>query len=347
MTLATHPDAHDLRRDDLKATLCSLPYNQLLTLDQIPRWMRDNDYLRTGYRPPQPSLLSCFRTGLLRLTNETFNIYTHLVGFLILIPIGAYLLGKATSDRAFVSQATCASPLLNITLAALRQNGLINSCALIAPRSEMPALNSLFVSHRMGMAPLVIAAIVCLAFSWTYHTFWVLSPRALSILAKLDFIGIACLCVGHGWTGVYYTFYCKPEQAFMFYAVFVTLFVLTIPAILSPWFGTPKARAVRGLLFGSLGSCTLIPIISAAWSLKDFGEYIAVLSSLVALIVYGIGACIYVSRFPECCRLGRHDTFLSSHQLMHTCVLVGIAIHLGACYYLLDLRVKYGCSLPT
>lgn len=347
MTITIYPHARQLEHTETKTTVCQLPYNQLLTLDQIPGWMRDNDYLRTGYRPPQPSVWSCFHTGLLKLTNDTLNIYTHLIGFLILIPIGVYLLGKATSDRAFLSSETCTSPLLNISLAALRHNGLINSCALIASRSEMPELKSLFVSHRLGMAPLIIAAIVCLAFSATYHTFWVLSPRASSILSKLDFIGIACLCVGHGLTGIYYAFYCKPEQASVFYPLFLTLFVLTVPAILSPWFGTPKARTIRGLLFGSLGSCALFPIISAAWSLKDFGEYIAVLSSLVALGVYGIGAFIYVSRFPECCRLGKHDTFLSSHQLMHTCVLFGIAIHLGACYYLLGLRVRYGCLLPS
>lgn len=320
---------------------------RLLTVNEIPRWMRDNDYLRTGYRPPQPTLLSCFYTGLLRLTNDTLNIYTHLVGFLTLIPVSTYLLGKATSARAFSLTSPCATMISNVSLPILKRHGLESACITSAASAMPSVLNSLFASHRQGIAPLIIAALLCLGFSSTYHTFWVLSPRASSILAKLDFLGIACLCLGHGLTGLYYTFYCKPEQAAIFYPMILIAFTLTLPAILSPRFATPRARPIRGLIFGTLGSLSLFPLLLAAWSLNDVGEYVAVFSALVALFMYGLGAGIYVSRFPECCRIGRHDRFLSSHQLMHTCVLFGIAIHLGACYYLLGLRLRFGCSIPT
>ena len=45
----------------------------------LPNWLRDNDYLLKGHRPPLPSSKECFKS-IFRIHTETGNIWTHLIG---------------------------------------------------------------------------------------------------------------------------------------------------------------------------------------------------------------------------------------------------------------------------
>lgn len=370
---------------------------RLLTLSQLPLWMRDNDFLRGSYRPQQPTIWSCVTTGLFQLTNDSMNIYTHLVGFLAMIPLTYYLLVYATSLSSFSSILTklppctpkaltsTASLLFNSTSAtvtradgggggngdddkalsnALRLYGLSGISCLLqegnaisnsSTRTSVTTATATIIAatktqllrvlreHKYAMTPLLVAGIVCLLFSTVFHMFWVLSPAAMKRLAKLDFSGIACLCLGHGMTGLYYTYYCSPTLAQPFYIMMTIAFLIIIPLILTPRFATPQWRTVRGCAFGGLGALSLFPVMKALFHMRGTADVIAVASALIAMAMYGIGGFIYVSRFPECCRVGKHDRFFASHQLMHMFVLGGIATHLSGCYYLLYMRVQYGC----
>ena len=55
---------------------------QNVNYDQIPSYMKDNDYIQTGYRPMMQSHWLAF-SSVFRLHNETMNIWTHFVGILI------------------------------------------------------------------------------------------------------------------------------------------------------------------------------------------------------------------------------------------------------------------------
>lgn len=46
---------------------------------QLPAWLRDNDYLVKGHRPPLHSFWACFKS-MFRIHTETGNIWTHLIG---------------------------------------------------------------------------------------------------------------------------------------------------------------------------------------------------------------------------------------------------------------------------
>lgn len=70
----------------------------------------------------------------------------------------------------------------------------------------------------------------------------------------------------------------------------------------------------------------------------------ALMSAMSALSTYFVGAVIYVSRFPECCRVGMHDRFFASHQLMHIAVIFGAGLHLKGCYSLMEYRLEQGCA---
>lgn len=47
----------------------------------LPHWLKDNDYIIKGYRPPLPSIRACF-ASIFRWHNETINIWTHGLGIL-------------------------------------------------------------------------------------------------------------------------------------------------------------------------------------------------------------------------------------------------------------------------
>lgn len=343
------------------------PSNRLLNIHQLPAWMRDNDYLIGSYRPPTESLRACLKTAFFTLNNDTINVWTHFIGALTFLFISIHLLGPATSTSrrlAYISslcqttsssQTSSTSSTTNSTidlspttlLISVRAKGLRHLCAAAdTAAAAKSAVSLLLAEHRLGMLPLLAAAVICLAFSTAFHACWVLSPRALSLLGRLDFIGISLLCCGHAASGVYHMFYCRPTIAQLYYIIIATVEALALPAILAPWFSTPAARFLRTAIFCALGSVSFLPLVHATLlhSQMTWEFTVGLGSSVFALSVYAVGATIYVSRFPECCRVGRHDRFFSSHQLMHIAVLVGVAVHLAGCWILLEWRLSYGCS---
>uniref|UniRef100_A0A3B5QMS4 Progestin and adipoQ receptor family member IIIa n=1 Tax=Xiphophorus maculatus TaxID=8083 RepID=A0A3B5QMS4_XIPMA len=61
---------------------------RLYTYEQIPVFLRENPYITDGYRAYLPSRL-CIKS-LFILSNETVNIWSHLLGFLLFFCIGVY-----------------------------------------------------------------------------------------------------------------------------------------------------------------------------------------------------------------------------------------------------------------
>uniref|UniRef100_A0A4X2K151 Adiponectin receptor 1 n=1 Tax=Vombatus ursinus TaxID=29139 RepID=A0A4X2K151_VOMUR len=51
---------------------------RVIPYDVLPDWLKDNDYLLHGHRPPMPSFRACFKS-IFRIHTETGNIWTHLL----------------------------------------------------------------------------------------------------------------------------------------------------------------------------------------------------------------------------------------------------------------------------
>ncbi len=47
--------------------------------NHLPKWLKDNDYLIKGHRPPMNSFRACFKS-IFKVHTETGNIWTHLLG---------------------------------------------------------------------------------------------------------------------------------------------------------------------------------------------------------------------------------------------------------------------------
>ena len=56
-------------------------------LQDVPDWMRDNDYIKSGYRIDYEGAGE-LSTTICKCHNETVNIWTHLVGSLVMLTSG-------------------------------------------------------------------------------------------------------------------------------------------------------------------------------------------------------------------------------------------------------------------
>lgn len=62
------------------------PEARTVAWDEVSEWQRDNKYILSGYRPEKADYREIL-TSLTFLHNETCNVYTHLIGVLLLPPI--------------------------------------------------------------------------------------------------------------------------------------------------------------------------------------------------------------------------------------------------------------------
>jgi len=80
----------DLDAEDEKPFPSPKSY-MLHAYDELPAWMKDNHFIRTGYRV-QFSVALCFKS-LFKLHNETWSIWTHLIGFLSIFVLSFFMFG--------------------------------------------------------------------------------------------------------------------------------------------------------------------------------------------------------------------------------------------------------------
>ncbi len=66
----------------------------------LPNWLRDNDFLLKGHRPPLPSVKACFKS-IFRIHTETGNIWTHLIGAISFVAIAIYFWTRPTIEVQF------------------------------------------------------------------------------------------------------------------------------------------------------------------------------------------------------------------------------------------------------
>jgi hypothetical protein len=69
-----------------------LRYWKACHFENLPSWMKDNEYLLFSHRPQLPNFTECFRS-IFQIHTETGNIWTHLIGFLafVLVTIAFYI----------------------------------------------------------------------------------------------------------------------------------------------------------------------------------------------------------------------------------------------------------------
>uniref|UniRef100_A0ACB8FMY6 Adiponectin receptor protein 2 n=1 Tax=Sphaerodactylus townsendi TaxID=933632 RepID=A0ACB8FMY6_9SAUR len=243
--------------------------------DVLPDWLKDNDYLLHGHRPPMPSFRACFKS-IFRIHTETGNIWTHLLGCVFFLCLGIFYMFRP-------------------------------NMSFVAPVQEKVVVGMFF-----------LGAILCLSFSWLFHTVYCHSEGVSRLFSKLDYSGIALLIMGSFVPWLYYSFYCNPQPCFIYLIVICVLGIAAI--IVSQWdrFATPQYRGVRAGVFLGLGLSGVIPtlhfVISEGLLRAATMGQIGWLALMACL--YITGAALYAARIPERFFPGKCDIWW--RVLLHT-----------------------------
>lgn len=194
-----------------------------------------------------------------------------------------------------------------------------------------------------------LGAILCLGFSWIFHTVYCHSERVGRLFNKLDYCGIALLTIGSFVPWLYYSFYCRIEPKITY---LVLIFVLgSCCIVVSMWdkFAQPKFRPVRAGMFVGLGLSGVIPALHYVIT-DGFWHAInkAALGWLVLMaFLYIFGAVIYAARIPERLFPGKFDIWFQSHQIFHMFVLAGAFVHYHGISEIANYRLTLGDCLET
>ncbi|AWP03026.1 putative adiponectin receptor protein 1 [Scophthalmus maximus] len=274
----------------------------------LPEWLKDNDYLLHGHRPPMPSFRACFGS-IFRIHTETGNIWTHLLGLILFICLG--------------------------TLTMLRPN-----MYFMAPLQEKVVFGMFF-----------LGAVLCLSFSWLFHTVYCHSEKVSRTFSKLDYSGIALLIMGSFVPWLYYSFYCSPQPRLIYLTIVCVLGIAAI--IVAQWdrFSTPRHRPTRAGVFMGLGLSGIVPTMHftieegfvKATTVGQMGWF------YLMGAMYITGAGLYAARIPERYFPGKCDIWFHSHQIFHVLVVAAAFIHFYGVSNLQEFRygLEGGCTDDT
>ena len=274
----------------------------VVSFDSLPSWLKDNEYLRHGYRPPMNSFRRCFGS-MFRMHTETWNIWTHLFGVVMFCWMVLYV---------FVFQMSEISLL---------------------PWHEQLIIGTFF-----------LGAIMCLGFSFLFHTLSNHSEDVAYLFLRLDYSGITALITGSCIPVYYYLFYCASFSRYFHIINLIVLCFLCLSTCLIKRFSTPEYRVMRATLFASFGCYTFIPSLQVI--LQDGFAYADAAYSLSSLLqtasVYASGAGLYATRIPERFFPGKFDIWASSHQLFHICVVVAAYSYYDVILNMVKHRLSIG-----
>lgn len=256
--------------------------------DDIPGWLRDNDYIIHGHPMPTYSYRRSFRLWQC-LHMETVNIWTHLIGCGVFITICVTL-----------CQYTSASRDLRFSIGDLFAFGIS-----------------------------ITAAAVCFGLSATFHTLRSHSYNVHHFWGKMDILGICVLALGGGMSMAFYAFYCSLATQRAYWTVNAISAGAAAVTLFDTGGGGSSMRTLRGGVFSLLAVSSMLPAFHSVgltgWTraCNEAGVHWYLAEALSLLL--GVG--LFVGRIPERLSPGSFDIWGHSHQLFHSCALLGTAFH--------------------
>lgn len=194
-----------------------------------------------------------------------------------------------------------------------------------------------------------VGAILCLGFSWIFHTVYCHSERVGRFFNKLDYCGIALLTIGSFVPWLYYSFYCRLEPKVTYLVLIFILGSLCIVVSMFDKFAQPQYRPLRAGVFIALGLSGVIPALHYVIT-DGFWHAInqAALGWLVLMaLLYIMGAVIYAVRIPERIFPGKFDIWFQSHQIFHVFVIAAAFVHYHGISEIANYRLTLGDCLEA
>ncbi|KAH8805342.1 hemolysin-III related-domain-containing protein [Xylogone sp. PMI_703] len=262
----------------------------IATKDQIPGWLRDNDYIIWGHPMPTYSYRRSFRLWRC-LHMETMNIWTHLIGSGAFIAAGITLYNYASNSNS-LHVSTGDKFAFGCSIAAA------TVCFGLSTAFHTLRSHSYTVHHFWGRMDIFGICLFALSggSSLTYYAFYC-RPTTQRVywglgLGSSIFAAITLFDTGGGGNKMR--------------ALRGGVFTLLAVSAMLPLFHS----------LGLLGWSRACREIGAMWYL---GEGLSLL----------VGVCLFVGRFPERLSPGSFDIWGHSHQLFHVCSVLAGAFHIA------------------
>ncbi|XP_016476777.2 heptahelical transmembrane protein 1 [Nicotiana tabacum] len=312
----------------------------LISYDELPEYMKDNEYILNYYRANWPLKEAFF--SIFRWHNETLNVWTHLIGFILFMVLTIANAEHVSQLADFMTMfirnfPTSGNANISHSSKAFSQDRHIQMDITLSNRVTNEATWPFYV--------FLAGAMFCLLSSSICHLFSCHSQKLNLFLVQMDYVGIAVMIITSFFPPMYYIFQCSPHWQIVYLIGITILGICTIITLLFPVFSTGKYRSFRAGLFMSMGCFGLVPAVHALvlnWTDPMRNVTLAYESAMA--LCYIIGAIFYVSRIPEKWKPGLFDIIGHSHQIFHTFVIFGALAHYGAARIFLDYRTRLGCD---
>ncbi|XP_017250225.1 heptahelical transmembrane protein 1 isoform X2 [Daucus carota subsp. sativus] len=310
----------------------------LVSFDELPEYMKDNEFIRDYYRADWSLKQALF--SIFRWHNETLNVWTHLIGFVLFVGLTcSNLMHVLPVDQLLNIFTTWSFPLGPEDTTEFIDLKHSSSLGMQMTPTKLEATRWPFFVFLGGSMFCLLSSSICHLFSCHSHPLNVL-------LLRIDYVGITVMIITSFFPPIYYIFQCTPHWQFLYLGGITVMGIFTIITLLSPVFSTSKFRAFRASLFVGMGLFGLIPAVHAMlvnW--HEPSRNIILGYELAMALSYLIGTVFYVSRIPERWRPGWFDLAGHSHQIFHVFVIMGALSHYGAALVFLDFRSKIGCEV--
>lgn len=261
---------------------------KLLTYEEIFEWQRDNEYIRTGYRPEKADYKDIF-LSLTFLHNETCNIYTHLIGAILVLPV-AYIYMRILPE---------------------------------------PQYHNVLAADYVMFIIFFFSCEFCLLSSALYHLMQPHSHKVEQFWHRMDLLGIVVIIAGTFIAAIYYFFICKPAFQILHWVLTIVSGSVVAALISIPKFRTLRWRNMRVIAFLLFGTSAFIPLLHGVglYGSHYMFEYMGMKWYLIELSLYASGTLIFALRPPERFAPGKFDTFGTSHQIFHILILVAMWVN--------------------
>lgn len=255
----------------------------------VDTWLQSESMLHF-YRPATPSWWR-LTWSLFELHNETMNVWSHLIGF-----------------------------ILFATLAARSVSFMSNSFS----DEGATTVETMAFKDRFYLLCYEVCAAMMLAFSAVFHLLYPYDQRTKSILNKLDYVGIVIMVVGSTMPVVRVLFICQPVYQLMYMSLTTTAGVGLAIFLMDESKQGDEYTQLRGGLFVALGLMGLGPCLHhvalVGWDRPHTN--MVVMGSL-----YITGAMFYGLGFPNLYFPGKFDLVGGNHQIFHIFVVAAAVYH--------------------